>query len=352
MKIVCLALALLTVAYPLAAQTAPPTLNTPAATPPAVTTPPARRQPLQLQTLDPQARPDPFPTVNQKYFTSPTPSVATVDSYIKALVGFDPNRIWRVEAIEKTAAPGVIRVIVYLSDRAANAKVQTAVFFITPDGKYTISAGTGVTPFGAQPFAEARMRLQQRALGPYQGAEAKDLELVEFSDLQCVHCKEAEPTMKRLAQDFPKARIVFQPLPLTEIHPFAAKAADMGVCIAKSSRDAYFTYADAVYATQGALTAETGDDTLKAAIVKANLDPALVASCSTTTLATDNVAESVKLAGDLGISETPTLMVNGRPIPLSGVPYDTLKAIIVYQANLDGVSAAAAGNGTTSLIPR
>ncbi len=347
MKIAVFALSLISFAVPLAAQNAPSKT-----VPSAQTAPPAQRAPLQLQTLDPQSRPDPFPPVNQKYFTAPTPTVATVDSYIKTLVGFDPNRLWRVEAIEKTPAPGVVRVVVYLSDRAANAKVQTAVFFITPDGKYTIAGGTGVTPFGAQPFAPARLEVQQKALGPYKGADSKDLELVEFTDLQCVHCKEAESTMKRLAQDFPHARIVVQPLPLTEIHPLAAKAADMGVCVAKSSNAAYFTYADAVYATQGALTADTGDETLKAAVAKANLDPALVTSCSTTTLATDNVADSVKLAADLGVTETPTLIVNGRPVPLSGVPYDTLKELIVYQANLDGVPAAAAGSGSGTLIPR
>lgn len=340
MKIVPSVLTALAFCTSLAAQTAPPAAA------------PTPAKPLQLQSLDPQSRPDPFPPVNQKYFTSPTPTVATVDSYIRALVGFDPNRIWRVEAIEKTPAPGVVRVVVYLSDRAANAKVGNAVLFVTPDGKWSISGGTGVTPFGAKPFAEFRTQLQQRALGPFLNSDSKDLELVEFTDLQCPHCKDAEATMKRLAQDFPRARIVVQPLPLTEIHPYAAKAADIGVCIAKSSNAAYFAYADAVYATQGALTPDTADETLRAAISKANLDPALVTSCAATSLATDNVADSVKLATDLGVTETPTLMINGRPLPLSGVPYDTLKSIIVYQAKEDGVSAAAAGSGSTSLIPR
>ena len=32
------------------------------------------------------------------------------------------------------------------------------------------------------------------------------------------------------------------------------------------------------------------------------------------------------------------LLVNGRQIPVSAVPYDTLKQIIQYQAKLDGVS--------------
>ena len=27
---------------------------------------------------------------------------------------------------------------------------------------------------------------------------------MEFADLQCPHCKDAQPTMKRLAKDFPQ----------------------------------------------------------------------------------------------------------------------------------------------------
>jgi protein-disulfide isomerase len=45
----------------------------------------------------------------------------------------------------------------------------------------------------------------------------------------------------------------------------------------------------------------------------------------------------VKLAADLNINQTPTLLINGRQI-LATVPYDTLKQIILYQAKIDGVA--------------
>jgi hypothetical protein len=45
----------------------------------------------------------------------------------------------------------------------------------------------------------------------------------------------------------------------------------------------------------------------------------------------------LKLATDAGIESTPTLVVNGRPLPLEGIPYDTLKNIIMFQAQLDGI---------------
>jgi protein-disulfide isomerase len=50
------------------------------------------------------------------------------------------------------------------------------------------------------------------------------------------------------------------------------------------------------------------------------------------------VQASVKLAQDLNVNQTPTLMVNGRQVPVGGVPYDMLKQIIQYQAKLDGVA--------------
>ena len=45
----------------------------------------------------------------------------------------------------------------------------------------------------------------------------------------------------------------------------------------------------------------------------------------------------VKLAQDLNINQTPTLMVNGRQVP-ANTPYETIKQIIEYQAKLDGVA--------------
>jgi protein-disulfide isomerase len=48
------------------------------------------------------------------------------------------------------------------------------------------------------------------------------------------------------------------------------------------------------------------------------------------------VDNSVKLAQDLNINQTPVLMVNGRMIPMGGVPYETIKQIVQFQAKIDG----------------
>jgi protein-disulfide isomerase len=295
--------------------------------------------PLQMNSLDSTTKADPFPPVNPKYFTAATPTAETVNSFLKQLWGYDPNRIWRVEAIQSTAAPGLSKVIVFVSDRSPNAKVQTTAFFVTPDGTHAL-AGEEVISFGATPFAETRKMMQTRADGASRGSASKDLLLVEFADMQCPHCKDAQGTMDQIVKDFPNARVVYQSFPLVDLHPFAFKAAAYGYCVQKQKNDAFFPYAAAVFDTQEALTAETGDATLKAAVTKAGLDPAAIDACAATQAIKDQVNASVKLAEDAGVNQTPMISINGHVLPLAGIPYETLKTIISYRAVTDGVPGA------------
>jgi protein-disulfide isomerase len=299
---------------------------------------------LQMHSLDSVTQADPFPAINPKNFTADAPTVATVESYLKAMIGYDPNRIWRVVAIQKTPAVGVSRVSALITEKGPNQKMLSATFYVLPDGKHLIAPdASGLNNFGAAPFAENRALLQARANGPYQGSASKDLMLVEFSDLQCPHCKEAQAVMAKLVADYPKARIVYQAFPLVEIHAFAFQAAAYAACVAKQNNAAFFTFEQAVYDTQDGLTADKGVDTLNAAVTKAGTDPAAIGTCAATDAIKAEVEASSKLATDLGVNETPILAVNGRMIPLTQVPYATLKTLINYQAEMDGVAGAAAG---------
>ncbi len=78
---------------------------------------PLQTAPLRLQTLGSDTQADPFPPVDPKNFTADSPTAAMVDKYLHAVLGYDPARIWRVEAIQKTAATGVSRVTAAISER-------------------------------------------------------------------------------------------------------------------------------------------------------------------------------------------------------------------------------------------
>jgi protein-disulfide isomerase len=278
-----------------------------------------------------------FPTPDAANFTAASPTKETVNAFIHASWGYDEERIWEVWAIQKTKVDGISKVTVLVGDKSGKQKTATLEFFALADGKHII-AGEEIIPFGEHPYAEARALLQQRADGPYRGSASKDLELVEFADFQCPHCKNAQANMDKLVVDFPKARVVFQNYPLPQ-HPAAAGAAAYGHCVTKDGgSNAFFLFASAVFDGQDGLATTDGAElTLKSAVTKAGLDPAKIAACVATPATIAAVEASKKLAQDLDINQTPTLMVNGRPVPIGGVSYETLKQLVEYQAKLDGV---------------
>ena len=74
-------------------------------------------------------------------------------------------------------------------------------------------------------------------------------------------------------------------------------------------------------------------------MTKAGQDPVKIASCAETPTIKDAVNASIKLGEAAGVDQTPTLSVNGRNLPVSpaAMPYESLKKIIMFQAELDGV---------------
>jgi len=294
-----------------------------------------------------------FPKPDPAFFTATSPTADDVNTFLQTSWGYDARRVWQVEAIMKTPVQGVSKVVILVGNKTAGSKLQALQFFTMPDGKHII-AGNVILPFGAHPYADDRAELETRAVGPYRGSPSKDLELVEFADFQCPHCDQVEANMDKLATDFPNARIVFENYPLSNVHPQAVRAATYGVCVNKlGGSAAFFQFASTVYGGQAGLATPDGATlTLNSAVTKAGLDPAKVSACAATPEVAQQVESSVQLARDLNINEMPTLMVNGRQVPLGGVPYDTIKQIVEYQAKLDGIAlespAAAASPAKTA----
>ena len=311
--------------------------------PPAPSAPtPQQNQPdMQLPASTPAA-PTPaapvFPKPDPANFTAATPTKEVVDAFLASNWGYDENRMWQVQAILKSPADGVTKVIVLIGDKSGKEKPSVLSFFALPDGKHIIT-GDSIIDFGANPFAAIRQQVEQRADGPYRGAASKDLELVEFADFQCPHCKEAQANIDKLATDFPKARIVFQNFPIAQIHPQSVNAAAYGHCVNKQAGSTvFFQFAAAVFDGQDGLATPDGATlTLNAAVTKAGLDPAKIAACAALPETKAAVDASVKLANDIGVSQVPMLVVDGREVP-ANAPYDVLKKIVDYQVKIDSAA--------------
>jgi protein-disulfide isomerase len=279
-----------------------------------------------------------FPPPDPKNFTASSPSKETINAFLRASWGYEESRIWQVQAIIKTPVDGISKVIVLVGDKTGKEKPAALQFFALPDGKHIIT-GDQIVAFGANPFADFRALLQQRSDGPFRGSPSKDLELVEFADFQCPHCKEAQANMDKLAVDYPKAHIVFENDPIASIHPQSVMAANYGECVAiLGGSTAFFQFEATVFEGQDGLATPDGATlTLNSAVTKAGLDPAKVAACAATPQTKAIVDASIKLAEDLGINQVPILVINGRQVP-ANAPYDTLKKIIDFQIKMDGIT--------------
>jgi len=315
------------------AQNAPPQAPTAQQAPGATPPPAAGPAPSEPATIPP-----PFPPVDPANFTAVSPTRQTVEDFLHAYWGYDSNRTWQVQAILPTPAPGVSRVLILVRSTGGGPKDQTSQlsFFTLPDGKFLVA--DSLLPFGSKPFQAYRETLQAGANGPTKGGASKAMEFVEFSDFECPHCKEAQPIVAKLLADYPSVHFVYQDFPLTHIHTESFKASTHAYCVAKAGgNDAFFKFADSLFDNQAGLTPATSDQTLKDAETKAGQDPVKIAACASTPAAKEAIDASVALGDKVGVNSTPTIFINGRGLPIVGIPYPMLQKIIEFQATLDGV---------------
>src|ERR1051326_1951471 len=145
------------------------------------------------------------------------PSAGDVEGSLKRELGDESSVSWQILEIRPSSIPGVAEVLVSINKNAPTH------IFVPPDGRNAIIGE--LIPFGADPFAPARNRLQA-ADGPVRGAQHPAIRIVEFSDLECPHCKVAQPILEKVVGDFPQVQYVFQQFPLAaSLHPWAMKAA-------------------------------------------------------------------------------------------------------------------------------
>lgn len=255
------------------------------------------------------------------------PDQATVLAFYNRMFGFQPNLNFKVADIRWSQVPGVAEVTALASTPEGQ---QVAKLYVMADGKHAISGE--MIPFGADPYADNRQFLQ-KAFGPTRGSATPSVTIVEFGDLECPACKAAQPIVDRLLSDEPSARLIFQSFPLAGLHPWAMEAASYLDCVYRGNNQDANTFIESVYAHQGEITKENATNMLKQYAQQSGADPAKLATCVASLDTRERIEKSIDLGRELKVTGTPTLFVNGRPISnVSGVPYDTLKALVDFEA--------------------
>jgi len=255
------------------------------------------------------------------------PSEETVNGFLQQTFGYDSTVTWKITAIKPAIAEGLAEVDVLLS----NAQGQSATtLFVTPDGKHALTGE--IMPFGAKPYETAKEALLKGINGPARGPEKASVTIVEFSDLQCPHCKDAQPVIEKLLADEPNARFVFQNYPLP-MHNWAAKAAYYADCVGRSSNQAFWKFVQGTFDQQTNLTESNADEKLTAIADTSGVKGADIAVCAAKPETKSRVDKSVALGTSVGVTGTPTVYVNGRRIGnVVGVPPEVLKGLVEFAA--------------------
>ena len=265
------------------------------------------------------------------------PSEDTVNSFLFQMFGYDATITWKIAEIRPSELAGLAEVTVIITNpQGSNANK----LYVTADGKHAITGD--VLPFGAKPFDDARAKLEKGINGAAKGPAHAAVTIVEFSDMQCPHCKDAAPKLEQLLAQEPEVHFVFQNFPLPA-HNWAEKAADYVDCVGRASNDAVWKFIQKTFDEQTNITEANADEKLKAIASDSGVKADEIAACAAKPETKARIEASVALGKSVGVTGTPMIFINGRA--LSGAaPVDLLKKVVEFQASQAKDGKPAAGN--------
>lgn len=140
------------------------------------------------------------------------------------------------------------------------------------------------------------------------GDDSAAITFVEFTDLECPACRAYQPGLEELVARYPGlVRLHYVPYPLS-IHRFAMGAARVADCVLEQDRSALHRWTEVVFAGQDSL----GLKSWGAFAADASLPDTLhLADCATAPGTPVRINSSMAYAETIGVSGTPTIMVNG-----------------------------------------
>lgn len=280
--------------------------------------------------------PPPTPTLSTRppaAASNALPSEETVNAFMQQMFGYDSSVSWKVAEIRPSGMPDLAEVLIVITSPQGSASNR---LFVSSDGKHAISGD--VLPFGAKPFEEARLKLEKGVNGPARGPANAPVTIVEFTDMQCPHCKEASAGIEQLVAQEPNARFILQNFPIPG-HNWAEKAAGYVDCIGRASNDAVWKFVQKTFEDQTNITESNADEKLKAIATASGVNADETAVCAEKSDTKARIQASMALGKSVGVTGTPTLFINGRSLT-GGAPTDVLKKIVEFQAtNNDAQSA-------------
>lgn len=184
------------------------------------------------------------------------------------------------------------------------------------------------------PFAETMSKIDV-AGRPVRGGKDAKVVIVNYDDFQCPFCARMHETLTSeiLKTYGDQVKVIYKDYPLTEIHPWAKRAAIDANCLNQQKQDAYWAFADAIHSNARSISqakvpeqAAQVDQLALEEGRKSGLNAYALEAC-VKAQKDDAVKASMAEAETLKVEATPTLFINGQKLD-GAVPSQELKAII------------------------
>jgi protein-disulfide isomerase len=239
--------------------------------------------------------------------------------------------LWPAEISVSVSDPrpsGLSNLLAITVTASARGITEPHNFHISPDGKRIFEAPVYTIE---SPFADQLSKLKTD-LSPSQGTPGAPVVMVLFSDFQCPYCGELQKTLSaNLLKSYPsQVRIYFKDFPLDALHPWARPASIAGRCVFRQEPAAFWDYHDWIFGKQASIKPDTLRNEIITWAQGKGLDTMQLGRCMDTKATEKEVEKTIAEGRELQLQSTPTLFVNGRPLP-GATPWPTLKAVIDFE---------------------
>lgn len=292
------------------------------------------------------------PSPSQQQGTSATaanPKLnSRIENQIRAHFNVPPQVMITIGAPKPSEISDYDTVIVTMSD---GEKTKSYEFLLSRDGN-TLARLTKFD-ISKDPFQETMSKIDL-AGRPIRGNKDAPVTIVNYDDFECPFCARMHTAIIDAQRKYPgKIRVIYKDYPLSEIHPWADRAANDSNCLAAQNTDAYWDFADYVHANQSAITgkeehrteagmADAVDKVTLDIGRKHNLNDDQLKACVKDQTQKNTVKKSKDEGNGLDVSATPTMFVNGERLE-GAVGEDTLLGII--RKHLQDQGSGSAGPG-------
>ena len=252
----------------------------------------------------------------------------TMEAYARHLWVLGPEFTVKVDDPKPSEQlPGFKEVTIHLAQGTAS---QDMALLVSNDGSRIVQ-GSGYN-VNFNPFKPDLDKLKTQ-FQPSQGTPGASVVLVEFSDMQCPHCKiQADLLKQNLLKTYPtQVRFYYIDYPLVNIHPWAKAASMAGRCVFRGNPQSFWDYHDWVFAHQESLTPEIlKSQVMEWAKSQKELDALQLSRCIDDKATEKEIDANVALAQEIRIDGTPTLFINGRRIA-AGTDWPSIKRVIDFE---------------------